>query len=79
MSACRGCGKEIIWGEYEKTVAPGEMKDIRVPMDPSAPVYRIVGTAGSDGTVRIERDKAAMVSHFATCPKASQFRGGKKA
>ena len=68
-SACRGCGKPICWG----VTADGK----RIPLDPRPPVYRIVNDAG--GNEVVERDKNAMVSHFATCPKANEFSGGRKA
>jgi hypothetical protein len=63
-----GCGKEIQWG-----VTPDGK---RIPLDPSAPVYRIVSRA-EDGSLTIERDQESMVSHFKTCPKASEFSGSR--
>ena len=58
-----------------------------IPLDPSAPVYRVVqATTGPDQVareVKVERVRGrvvemAFVSHFATCPKAAQFSGGKR-
>lgn len=65
MSAfCKGCNKPIVWGLTED----GK----RIPLDPSAPVYV------RDGEV-VRRERLAMVSHFATCPKANDFSASKKA
>ena len=67
MSAiCRGCQKPIVWAET------GDGK--KIPLDPSAPVYRIDGGLA----VLIERKArelqgGAMVSHFSTCAKAGDF------
>lgn len=58
-STCRGCGRPIVWIE----TPDGK----RIPLDPKPPVYRVT----SDG--RGERDRLCMVSHFATCPQASDF------
>ncbi len=46
----------------------------RIPLDPRPPVYQI-GAVAIDAGTPITRDYGAMVSHFATCPKASQFSG----
>lgn len=70
MPVCKGCGKQIVWGSY----LDGENREKRVPLDPAPPVYRVVRhDAGGDALIR--RDPDAMVSHFATCPKADQFSG----
>jgi hypothetical protein len=75
---CKGCGKPIVWGETRD----GK----RIPLDPRAAVYCYQeGLDGKDAVC----DRALeingtptlrfMVSHFATCPKASEFSGrGKK-
>lgn len=63
-SMCKGCGKAIVWGE----TVDGK----RIPLDPRPPVYKILATG------RVVRDVTCMVSHFATCPHASQFSAGKK-
>ena len=67
-SACRGCGKPIVFGDLPTGG--------KVPLDPRAPVYDVEMIVG--GTVAAERRIEAMVSHFATCPKASTFsrKGG---
>jgi hypothetical protein len=70
MTPCRGCGKPMVFAEM--------MDKKKIPLDPRAPVYRIV-TADADGTpLIVERDREVYVTHFATCPKASEFSGGKK-
>ena len=69
---CKGCHKPIVWG----MTADGT----KVPLDPQPPVYAVRQTERmADGTVRILRlDKdEAMVSHFSTCPNASQFSRGR--
>lgn len=63
---CKGCGKPIVWGETSEGKA--------IPLDPRPPVYRIM-RHDLAGDPKVHRDKEAMVSHFATCPKASQFSG----
>lgn len=63
-----GCGKPIVWGVGHDGT--------RIPLDPRAPVYRIVSDI--NGEVRVARDHASLVSHFATCAKANQFSGSKK-
>lgn len=69
MSACRGCGKDIVWGVTEE----GK----KIPLDPTPPVYQYAGDSVADKPSAI-RHKNCMVSHFTTCPKANQFSGGKK-
>lgn len=75
IGTCQGCGKKILWG-----ITP-EGKSI--PLDPSAPVYTVVTKI--PGTPRVKllpaserRELGPWVSHFATCPKASQFSGSSK-
>ena len=67
---CRGCGAKVLWIKAKK--ADGTMGAI--PLDPSAPVYEVDPVNPGVG----ERTKSAYVSHFKTCPKASDFSGGKK-
>lgn len=64
-----GCGKPIVWGLDPQGKA--------IPLDPSAPVYRVM-RHDSGGRPLIERDRGAMVSHFATCPKANEFSKSQK-
>ena len=75
---CAGCGKPMLWGETDE----GK----HIPLDPSAPVYQIVSVS-EDGKAFIRRlpqryelgaDACTMVSHFKTCPKASDFSRGKR-
>lgn len=74
MAACRGCGKEIVWGMTED----GK----RIPLDPKPPIYTLSGfpspVNGEYREVgRASRDEF-MVSHFATCQRANDFsrKGG---
>lgn len=71
---CKGCGRPMVWGETEEKEGGGAKA---IPLDPRAPVYRIL-RHDLNGTPVIVRDKGAMVSHFATCPKASQFSASAK-
>lgn len=71
---CAGCGRKIVWA----VTAEGK----RIPLDPSAPVYDVVYPDVILGQM-IEkavatRRKSAMVSHFATCLKASGFSRRKR-
>lgn len=65
---CRGCGKSIVWGETKD----GK----KIPLDPRPPVYSVRKDPLS-GTV-LERALDCMVTHFATCPQASQFSASNK-
>jgi hypothetical protein len=69
MSACRGCGKEIVWAVNRQTGA-------KVPLDPRAHVYTETGRT-EIGDPIVERAPGPMVTHFATCPKANDFSGSK--
>lgn len=72
---CKGCGRPIVWGVTED----GK----RIPLDPRAPVYRVVGS----GVVKAERmvhreaeddvPLGYMCTHFATCSAAAQFSGSR--
>ena len=66
---CKGCGKPILWATDEKGT--------RHPLDPRAPVYSFNG-GDLDGEFKVHRAEGCFVSHFATCPKASDFSGSKK-
>lgn len=65
MSQCKGCGREIVWGE---DVINGST----IPLDPKAPVYSVLK---QNGKVLLQRQHDCMVSHFATCANASDFSG----
>lgn len=64
QATCRGCGRPIIWG------VTGDGK--KIPLDPKPAVYGVVEDEGNALATRME---GAMVTHFATCPKASDFSG----
>lgn len=66
---CKGCGRTIVWGITKE--------GIKIPLDPKPPVYEFEDVEPGDHHL-VARNKLAMVSHFATCPKASQFSGSKK-
>ena len=66
MTPCEGCGRPIIWAETED----GK----RIPLDPRPAVYMTTGFSGGT-TVRAERTKEALVSHFNVCPAANEFSG----
>lgn len=53
-------------------------KVVKVPIDPRPPIYRFTSYDGEGTPIVAVRDKDCGVSHFATCPKASVFSGGKK-
>lgn len=66
MPICK-CGRQIMFGKTPE----GKF----IPLDCSAPVYSDVTPEyeAESGTLRIERNVNAFVSHFATCPNANEF------
>ena len=73
-ATCRGCGKPIVWA-----IDPDGK---RIPLDPKPPVYRLWPsgcTVNSTDQDQCQRDRGAMVSHFATCPDANRFSGSNRA
>lgn len=68
-STCRGCGKPIVWA----TTPDGK----QIPLDPRPPCYEVVQDIDT-GEATCTRKKDAMVTHFATCPKADQFSSGRR-
>jgi len=60
------CGKRIVWA----VTADGK----KIPLDPAPAVYEV----DTVNPTTCERTKTAMVSHFATCPKANDFSGSRK-
>lgn len=70
MSKCKGCGKTICWGTDES----GK----RIPLDPVPPCYEADAATQAGGSGKCRRRHDVMVSHFATCPNASDFSGGKR-
>ena len=72
-SHCNGCGARIVWGVTEN----GK----RIPLDPRPAVYILtdhVMNTPLRNTEPIARIGDAMVSHFITCPHASDFSKGRK-
>ncbi len=70
MSACRGCGKEIVWA--------GTKDGKKIPLDPRPPVFRVYPFI-QGGQAEAERvGDNFMVSHFATCPQANKFSASNK-
>ena len=69
---CRGCRRLIVWG----IDAGGQ----RIPLDPRPAIYRTTVSKENPKRwkVSVVRDIDCMVSHFATCPKASAFSGTAK-
>jgi len=74
---CKGCGKPIMFAR----TSDGKT----IPLDPRPPVYLVTENADGATCDRIGPGQslfghpmATMVSHFATCPKASQFSGSKR-
>jgi hypothetical protein len=63
--ACKGCGRKIIFGELPE----GGL----VPLDPSPPVYRLDRELDPGNPWKTVKTPGHFISHFATCPKASQF------
>ena len=70
---CRGCGRPMIWGIQVNK----DGTETRIPLDPSAGVYRTKGR-DAKGNILVERDADAFVSHFKTCSKANDFSRSKK-
>jgi len=69
-SQCKGCGREIVWGEDE-----GGRK---IPLDPRPAVYVVVRKTPTGTELLAKRTSQAMVSHFVTCTAANKFSGSKK-
>lgn len=61
---CKGCGADMIWAE----TPDGK----RIPLDAKAPVYFVT----ADGVAT--RAVGYYVSHFKTCPRASDFSASKR-
>lgn len=90
-SPCRGCGKHVVWvqarcgkcgGAAEGCTRCHERGVVRVPLDPVAPVFviqtdpeRLDPESAPYAELVAREGRRAFVSHFATCPKASQFSG----
>lgn len=71
MSACRGCGKIIVWGLTDD----GK----KIPLDPTPPVYEFTPLVDETlNGLKVKRTMTAYVTHFATCQDATKFYGSKK-
>lgn len=77
-SPCNGCGAPVDWVRVAKT---GK----RMPLDPEPRADGNIGRIDGGDTVEyvlpgggLFDDRPLYVSHFATCPKADQFRRPKK-
>lgn len=64
---CKGCGKSILFAQTED----GKI----IPLDTIPPTYLLERDL-TGVLVAVRSD--AVVSHFATCPKANDFSKGKK-
>lgn len=73
---CRGCNKKILWGKDGMGRA--------VPLDVIPPVYRVTQTEDNNFLLALANqvfntaEPTFFVSHFATCPKASEFSGSRR-
>lgn len=66
MSKCKGCERPILYAKD----TDGKTQ----VLDPSAPVYEIWGDDNkAQGSKLVKRDRHAYVTHFATCPDATEF------
>lgn len=75
MASCRGCGKPIVW-------AVSQMGK-KLPLERiKTPIYRIGGDVFDPKGLATKLDPVMTgplyISHFATCPQASQFSKPKK-
>lgn len=71
---CRGCGKPIVF----VAILRDDGLNGQIPLDPRPPVYQIT-LSDQDGTPKeAVRLRTAYVSHFATCPQAAEFSGGRR-
>lgn len=76
MSACRSCGKPVVWAKVQVTGSP-------IPLDPdpapngnirlhTKPECEVLSQAQIK---QAKQDGVALyVSHFATCPEANRWR-----
>lgn len=77
MGTCRGCGKSILWAKDAVTQKA-------VPLDTTPPVYLVTQTPENNFHLARANQKfntgepMFFVSHFATCPKASDFSRNRK-
>ena len=69
-SLCKGCGKPIVWAFITKN---GARTGKRVPLDPRPIIYKINSFDEPVYEAKSILQADGMVSHFNTCPKASDF------
>ena len=69
-SQCKGCGKPIVWAHIMKD---GKRTGKKVPLDPRPAVYRLKSWDDEEYEATQALQIEGMVSHFSTCPKASNF------
>ena len=62
---CRGCGQPIVWVET-RTGAKHPLNGEPIPITTQPDLF--------SGRVLMEIDTAITTSHFATCPRAEEFR-----
>ena len=76
---CHGptCKKEITWAEMVVEQDDGSAVTRRIPLDVSAPVYRVIKEDASGDPV-VRREWGCYVGHHATCKDANQFSGKSK-
>lgn len=63
---CKACGRKL---HFVKSGETGKL----IPLDLEAQVYFV--TDDKDGTQVALKQAGVFVSHFQTCPKASEFSG----
>ena len=68
VGTCRGCGATIAW---IKLTESGKLHPVDLPP-------ALVRVENGSVPVSMGNVVARFVSHFATCPKANDFRRGKK-
>ena len=67
MSICQGCGADI---EFVKSKTTGKA----MPIDPASKEKRVAIVSVNDDDEKEARVLDTYISHFATCPKAGEFR-----
>ena len=77
---CKKCGAPILWVQMVRDGKPGKFNPLDVVPVQGGNIERKNGTTSGKyyGLVvpECERTKPLYVSHYATCPAASYFRGG---
>ena len=74
---CRACGKPLLWLAHQRTgkAAPIEVEkteDGNIVINEDLGQYRLV--TGEEKVKAVEGRILLHISHFARCPKASDFR-----